>query len=284
MLTPFTENGDVDYGKFVRNVQKWNEDQLCGYLVLGSNSETAYLTESEKMELMRLTKENAKPGRILLAGTGSDCEQDTIRLTNEAAKMGYDAALVLTPCYYDGQMNAKALIRFFTHVADAADMPIMIYNVPKFTHVNITAEAVSALCRHPNIIGMKDSTGDVPQMATWKRIVPEDFNLMVGTASAWYPALTLGVQAAILALANTNPNECAAVQEAFDAGDWQKARALYQRVFPINTAITATYGIPGLKYAADLMGYEGGFVRSPLGELDEGAKVKIKEIIDKAMA
>ncbi len=283
MITPFKENGDVDYDMFTRNLKKWNEDKLCGYLVLGSNSETVYLTEEEKLELLRLAKEVAKPGRVLLAGTGSDCERDTIRLTNRAARMGYDAALVLTPFYYGGQMSAKALIRYFTNVADASEMPIMIYNVPKFTHVNIMAEAVSVLSRHPNIVGMKDSTGDIPQMATWKRIVPEDFNLMVGTASAWYPALALGVEAAVLALANTNPNECAEVQEAFDAGDWQKARITYQRIFPINTAITATYGIAGLKYAAGLMGYEGGCVRSPLTEIDETAKSKIKEIIERAM-
>lgn len=284
MITPFQENGDVDYEKFVRNIQKWNEDELAGYLVLGSNSETVYLTEEEKIKLMRLTKEHAKPGRVLLAGTGCDSERDTIRLTNIAAEMGYDAALILTPFYYIGKMNAGAMIRYFTHVADASRIPIMIYNVPKFTHNNITAEAVSELCRHPNIVGMKDSTGDVPQMATWKRIVPEDFNLMVGTASALYPALCLGVKAGILALANSHPNECAAVQKAYDAGDHETALSIYQRMFPVNAAVTGTYGIAGLKYACDLMGYEGGCVRSPLCDSTEAEREAIRKIVENAKA
>ena len=282
MLTPFTHEGDVDYRKFERNMAKWNDANLAGYLVLGSNSETAYLTENEKVELMKIAKRTATPGRKLLVGTGTDCERDTIARNNIAAEMGYDAALVLTPCYYTGSMNAAALIRYFTHVADKSELPVMIYNVPKFTHVNITADALSVLVQHPNIIGMKDSTGDIPQMATWLRIVPEDFALFVGTASAWFPALCMGVRSAILALANTHPNECAAVQAAYDKGDLAESLATYQRVFPVNTAITGTYGIPGLKVAADLMGYEGGFVRSPLGDLTEQQKSDLATIVNRA--
>ncbi|MFC0273691.1 dihydrodipicolinate synthase family protein [Metabacillus herbersteinensis] len=162
-------------------------------------------------------------------------------------------------------------------------MPILIYNVPKFTGVNIKADAVEVLSDHANIIGMKDSTGDVPQLATFKRIVPEDFNLIVGTASALFPVLTLGVDAAILALANCNPIECAKVQEFYEAGDILAAREIYQTMFPVNTAVTGTYGIPGLKYACDLMGYQGGFVRSPMLEISQDDKSKMKNIIDEAM-
>lgn len=283
MITPFKENGDVDFDGFVSNVQKWNEDKLAGYLVLGSNSETVYLNEKEKLELIRLTVENKKPGRHVIVGSGMESLRETIELTNKAAKLGVDSALVLTPFYYGNSMTSEALIKYFTQLADNSDIPILIYNVPKFTHVNIKADAVAALSKHPNIIGMKDSLGDVPQLATFKRIVPEDFNLLVGTASAWFPALTLGIKAAILALANSNPNECAYVQESFDNGNWEESRAVYQRVFPINTVVTATYGIAGLKYACDKLGYTGGFVRSPLLPIRDADKKAIDEIIEKAL-
>lgn len=283
MITPFKENGDVDYKAFTSNIEKWNNDKLSGYLVLGSNSETVYLNEEEKIELIKLTVERAKPGRHIIVGSGMESLRETIRFTNIAAKLGVHAALVLTPFYYGGKMNSEALINYFTLLADNSDIPILIYNVPKFTHINIKADAVAILSEHPNIIGMKDSLGDVPQLATFKRVVPEDFNLMVGTASAWYPALTLGIKAGILALANCNPNECAEVQEAFDNGHWEKAREIYQNIFPINTAVTATYGIAGLKYACDILGYNGGTVRYPLLPITDDEKKNIDSILKKAL-
>lgn len=282
MITPFKENGDVDYKSFVANMDKWNDTGMSGYLVLGSNSETSYLNEEEKLELIKLAVSTRKPGKNLMVGSGMESLRETISLTNKAAKLGVDAALVLTPSYYNANMTSEAMINFFTQLADNSDIPILIYNVPKFTHINIKADAVAVLSKHPNIIGMKDSSGDVPQMATWKRIVPEDFNLLVGTASAWYPALTLGVKGAVLALANSNPNECVQVQESFECGDWNKARDIYQRMFPVNGAVTATYGIAGLKYVCDKLGYAGGYVRSPLLPLKENEKAAIDEILKKA--
>ena len=282
MITPFKENGDVDYEAFEGNVQCWNKDELAGYLVLGSNSETAYLAEEEKIELIKIIVSNAKPGRHIIVGSGLESLRETIRFTNIAAKLGVHAALVLTPSYYGGKMTHEALVNFFTGLADNSDIPILIYNVPKFTHINIKPETVEVLSKHPNIVGMKDSLGDVPQLATFKRIVPHEFNLMVGTASAWFPALTLGIKAGILALANCNPNECVSVKENFDNGGWEKARVIYQRVFPINTAVTGTYGIAGLKYACDLLGYKGGTVRAPLLPLKEEEKHSIEAILKKA--
>lgn len=284
MITPFKENGDVDYKAFESNIEKWNQDRLAGYLVLGSNSETVYLSEEEKIQLIKITVSNAKSDRYILVGSGMESLRETIRFTNIAAKLGVHAALVLTPFYYGGKMTNEALINYFTKLADNSDIPILIYNVPKFTHINIKAEVVEILSRHPNIIGMKDSLGDVPQLATFKRVVPDDFNLLVGTASAWYPALTLGIKAGILALANCNPNECADVKEAFDSGDWEKAREIYQRIFPINTAVTATYGIAGLKYACDVLGYNGGTVRCPLLPINEEQKKSIEAILRNALS
>lgn len=280
MITPFSENDDVDYDKFVDNVEKWNEYDLAGYLVLGSNSETVYLTEVEKLKLVALVVKHRKAGKLVMVGTGMESTRDTIALTNKAADLGADCALILTPFYYGGKMNDEALINYFTEVADSVKIPVLIYNVTKFTHVNISPAAVQVLAKHPNIIGLKDSSGSIPQLIDYKKAVDMDnFNLMVGTASAWYPALTLGVEGSVMALANCCPEECIEVQKEFEAGSLDKAREIYERVFPVNSAVTGKYGIAGLKYACDLLGFSGGFVRKPLLQLKEAEKVGLKEIL-----
>lgn len=279
MITPFHENGAVNYEAFVANIEKWNAAPLSGYLVLGSNSEAVYLTEAEKLRLIEITAQTAHPDRIILAGTGMESTRATLDLTNKAAEAGAHAALILTPFYYGNSMDDLALTTFFTDVADNADIPILIYNVTKFTHINISAKAVAVLSQHPKIIGMKDSSGNIPQLVAFQSVISEEFTLMVGTASAWYPALNLGIQAAIMALANIAPDECVRVQQAFDLGDQASAQTLYRQLLPVNTAITATYGVAGLKYAADLRGYCGGWVRKPLLPLHATAHDRIQEIL-----
>jgi 4-hydroxy-2-oxoglutarate aldolase len=282
MLTPFKANGDVDYDSHILNLERWNKERLAGYLVLGSNSETAYLNEAEKIKLIKLTVKNAKKGRFILAGTGIESARETITLTNKAADLGVDAALVLTPSYYHSKMNEEAQIKFFTEVADKTRIPVMIYNVTAFTHINVTVNTVRVLSKHPNILGMKDSTGNVPQLTSFLSVIDRGFNLMTGTLSAWYPALTLGIKAGIFAVSNCAPNDCTAIQTAFDKGDLETARKIYFRIFPVNNAVTAAYGVAGLKYASDLMGYHGGHVRSPLLQLKEEEKIRIKEILETA--
>ncbi|MCL2856428.1 MAG: dihydrodipicolinate synthase family protein [Oscillospiraceae bacterium] len=282
MITPFKESGDVDYSGFASNIQKWNNDRMAGYLVIGSNSETVYLNEEEKLELVKLTVENSAPGRVVMAGTGLESARETITFTNKCARLGAHCALVLTPFYYGGSMTTAAMIKYFTTVADASDIPVLLYNVSKFTHVNLSAEAVAELSRHPNIVGMKDSNGDVPQLATFLRVADPSFQVMTGTFSAWYPALALGVTGIISAMANCSPNEIAEVQELFDAGKWEEARDLYQRMFPVNGAVTGSFGIAGLKFATDYCGYTGGYVRNPLSDSSEEDKKKLAAILQKA--
>ncbi|MCL1816109.1 MAG: dihydrodipicolinate synthase family protein [Clostridiales bacterium] len=283
MITSFTPDGAVDYAAFIANIEHWNEDDLSGYLVNGSNSETAYLTEYEKLQLLRLTVKHAKTGRLIIAGTGLESLTETIRFTNICAAEGAAYALVLTPCYYDTSMTSAALIDFFTRLADASKIPILLYNVPKFTHVNMKADAVKKLAQHQNIVGMKDSTGDVPQLASFLSITAgQDFEIFVGTVSAWFPALTLGITAGIHATANCAPNACAALQQAFNAQDNDRAIAIYQALLPLNTAVTATYGIAGLKLAADILGYQGGTVRCPLQPLNEGQQQGLRLIVETA--
>lgn len=279
MITPFKENGELDCEAFVHNVKMWEQTGMEGLLVLGSNSETPFLREEEKLKLIELTVEHGGD-KVVMCGTGMETAEDTIDLTNKAARIGADCALILTPCFYDAAMKTPALVEYYTTIADHADIPVLIYNVPKFTHVNVGADLVARLAKHKNIIGMKDSSGDMPQFATFKRVTAgEEFSIFVGTASALYPALALGAAGGILALANCNPGECVEVYEKYLRGDMEGALETYQRIFPINTAVTAAYGISGLKYACTLQGYQGGYVRKPLMELTEDAKQSIETIL-----
>jgi 4-hydroxy-2-oxoglutarate aldolase len=282
MITPFTKEGEADYAAHKRNVERWNKEELAGYLVLGSNSETPYLNETEKIRLIELTTQYAARGRKIFAGTGLESTRDSIRLTNRAADLGAHAALVLTPCFYGSQMSDDALIAHYRHIADAAHIPILIYNMPAFTHINISVDAIGALSRHPNVIGMKDSAGDVRQLEAIMKVVPDTFNLIVGTAAAWYPALTLGICAGILALANVAGNQCALIQKYHEGGQGEKARELHESLVRLNAAVTSTFGIAGLKYAATMLGYDGGFVRSPLLPPAESAQKQIEELLSAA--
>ncbi len=282
-ITPFTRDGAVDFKAHAANVKRWNGAGLRGYLVLGSNSEAVYLNEREKLQLIEQTRENAGPGHLILAGAGMESTRETIHLTKEAARAGAQAALIITPSFYQEQMKDDAQVRHFLSIADAAPIPVLMYNVTKYTGINLSPRAVGQLSRHPNIIGMKDSSGSIPQLVQYQKATAgEDFTILVGTASAWYPALTLGVGGAVMALANCAPRECVRVQELFDQGRKEDAEELYRRLFPVNQAVTATYGIAGLKYACALRGYQGGFVRSPLPELNEQQKVEVKEILEEA--
>lgn len=282
MITPFDKSGEVDYLAHIHNVKKWNTSELAGYLVLGSNSEAVYLNEKEKLNLIEKTAEYAPSNRIILAGTGMESTKETIHLTNEAARAGAHAALVVTPFYFRSQMTSQALIDHYTAIADASSIPILIYNVTKYTGINISPSTVGVLSQHPNIIGMKDSSGSIPQLLQFQASAASDFNILVGTASAWYPALNLGVKAAIMALANCAPEACIQVQQLFQEGKTKVAEALYRKIFPVNTAVTATFGVAGLKYACSQLGFKGGYVRQPLSELTDKEKAAIDGILTNA--
>ena len=282
MMTPFREDEKVDYEMFVRNILRWNKDKLGGYVVLGSNSETAYLSEGEKLKLIALTLETAKRGRPVIAGTGLESARETLRLTEKAARMGIDAALVLTPCYYGDQMSDDALIEYFMFVAERSPVPILMYNVPRYTHLNLSVNVVRRLSEHPNIVGMKDSTGDIGQVKLFIKYASAHFQVIVGSASVWYPSLAEGVKAGILALSNFAGNQCAQIQLHVGAGNLREAEELHKRLLPVNTAITTTFGVSGLKFAATMVGYEGGFVRRPLRPLSDESKKSILGILKSA--
>jgi 4-hydroxy-2-oxoglutarate aldolase len=281
ITTPFVD-GKVAYDKLVDNIAKWNKTGLAGYVAFGSNGEYVYLSEEEKLEVVRTVVQSAGPGMKVIAGTGCESTWQTIQLTNACAKLGAHAALVVTPFYYGGRMNEEALFRHFTAIAEASDIPILIYNVTKFTNINVSVALTARLSRHPNIIGIKDSNGNVSSLGEMVNAVDKDFSVLVGTAGALFGALTLGAVGGVLALANVAPEACVRIQHLLKQGDLNAARQLQIRMLPVNTAVTATYGVPGLKAALDMLGYFGGEPRLPLLAASSKERAEIEAILRKA--
>lgn len=262
--TPFGEDGEVAYERLAENLQRWNRTGLSGYLVIGSNGEFATMTELEKLRLLEVARKHIPAEKRLIAGTGCESTRETVALTRRAASVGAEAALVVTPWYNKGAMKTRELMAHFTSVADAAPIPVLLYNVPQFTGVTIEADAVARLAEHPNIIGMKDSLGDMELFAEYIRVTPPSFVLFIGSALSFYTALCLGARGGILALANIVPQECVGIQRVYEDGKHEEAKRLQLRLLPLASAIGSRFGIGGLKAAMTLLGYYGGAPRPPL--------------------
>ncbi len=281
ITTPFI-NDSVAYDKLASNIEKWGRTGLRGFVVLGSNGEYVCLSEEEKRKVVETVVQAAPEHMSVIAGTGCESTKETIRLTADCAALGAHAALVVTPHYFGGKMTEAALVKHFTAVADSSPIPIILYNVPKFTHVNLTVNVVARLSRHANIIGIKDSTGNVIQLGEFLNQVEDDFSLLVGTAGALFGGLTLGCAGGVLALANVAPQNCVKIYEFIKQGDYEAAKQLQLKMIPLNQAVTATYGVPGLKAAMDMLGYFGGNPRPPLLPSSEKDKSEIRDILIKA--
>ncbi len=279
--TPFI-NGNIAYDELAANIDKWRKTGLKGLVAMGSNGEYVYLSTKEKREFVAKVVELTPDHMRVIAGTGCESTEETIELTRNCAECGAHAALVVTPHYYGGRMNDEALLAYFTAVADHSPIPILLYNVPKFTNINMTCGLVARLSRHPNIVGIKDSTGNVNQLGDIANNVDADFNLLVGTAGALFGALALGCVGGVLALANVAPQICVQIYQLVQDGKFEAAKRLQLKMIPVNQAITATYGVPGLKAAMDMLGYFGGDPRPPLLPSSENEKSEIRELLIKA--
>lgn len=278
--TPFDAGGEVAYGALVANLERWNDYDLAGYVVLGSNGEGVLLSDEEKGQVWEAARRAIPQPKALIAGTGAQSTRGTIALTRRAADAGADAALVVTPAYYSPKMTAEALVRHYEAVADASPIPILIYNVPKFTGVNMDAAAIARAADHANIVGTKDTGGNITQLAQTVHLAGPGFQVLAGSAGFFLAGLTVGAVGGILALANIAPDRCLELYGHFVAGRMAEAAALQRRLIPVNNAVTSGLGIAGLKAALDLLGYYGGPVRPPLLDLGADEHRRLQEILE----
>ena len=277
ITTPFTADGEIYKTKLTYNVEKWNRTGLSGYVVCGSTGESVFLTPEEKFLCWELVASAAAPDKLLMAGTGVESVRETVSLTNKAAEMGYKAAMVRTPHYYKSLLNrADAQVLYFRSVADQVKIPVMIYNWPQATGVDIAPEAVALLSEHPNIIAIKESSGSMEKVMQMIRETKPGFQVLVGSAPTLAPSFQVGAVGAVLAFANAAPYATISIWEAHRTREQAAAMDWQSRISRAAQLVTTKYGVPGLKHAMDLMGYYGGPPRLPLTVVGPEAKREIE--------
>jgi 4-hydroxy-2-oxoglutarate aldolase len=262
--TAFDRDENILPEKIRFNIEKLSRYDLAGFLILGSNGEQVMLSEKEKIEAIAAAREALPGNKLLLAGTGCQSTRETITLTRAAASAGAHAVLVLNPFYYKGNMNHDELVRHYYDVADASPVPVLVYNMPGNTGLDMNARMIIAMAEHPNIVGLKESGGNVVKMGEVLGNVKPGFQVLAGGAGFLLPALAVGAVGGILASANIAPGHCLSLYNSFFAGDIGHARKLQHDIIGMNAAVTARWGVPALKAVMDMLGLYGGHVRRPL--------------------
>jgi len=278
--TFFDQQDELDLVTLRRHMQRLAETGIAGYVIMGTNGEAVHLTKEERTQVVETARAAAGEHALILAGCGEQSTRATIANCQQAAPAGASVALVLPPFYFKGRMDSRALITHYRIVADSSPLPVVIYNMPASTGgLDLDAATICTLAEHPNIIGVKDSAGNMVKLAQIYSATPSRFRVFAGSAGYLLPALTVGAVGAVAALANVFPHEVCRVQELFNAGQLQEARLLQARLAPANTAVTVTYSVPGLKAALELTVGYGGRPRPPLLPLTGEERNHLAEIL-----
>ena len=277
--TPFDHNGDIDTRRLRDALARWVVGPLTGFVVLGSNGEAVFLDDDEVDRVIATAREAVPKTRTLVIGTGRESTRATIRATKRAAELGADFVLVRTPGFFKSQMTNDAFVRHYTAVADASPVPVLLYNFTAVTGVNLLPVAVSRLATHPNIVGMKESGGDIAQIADLVSGTPDAFAVLAGTTSTFYAALCVGCVGGVLAPACVVPEACVRLFDLTKAGHHEEARTLQAELVPLARLLGPTYGVPGLKAALMLAGYDVGVPRSPLAPVPDSAVAALRDAL-----
>jgi 4-hydroxy-2-oxoglutarate aldolase len=282
VTTTFTSAEDFDAEAFTANLSKWNDTGVIGYVVLGSTGERVNLDEREYLQVIQAARRAVPESLSFIVGAGQQSTRGTISEIERAANAVAEAVLVITPHYYRAAITQDALVGHYTTVADASPVPIILYSMPDLTGVKIEPETAVRLSEHQNIIGIKDSSADIAQLAETVRLAPRDFAVMIGNGTVLCKALQAGARGGILAVACVVPQLCLEIYRAVQAGDNARAKLLQERLSPLARAVTKTHGIGGLKTAMEMAGFAGGAVRQPLQSPDEDATAEIARLISDA--
>ncbi|MHB9287826.1 dihydrodipicolinate synthase family protein [Halobacteriales archaeon Cl-PHB] len=275
LVTPFDESGDVDHDRLAALVD-WLEARDVDFLVpCGSTSEAELLTADERRRVVETVVDAASVP--VVAGTGHPGYRETMAATDAAAGAGADAALVVTPFYYPHDQDT--LVDYYREVADASPLPVYLYSVPKFTGVGLDPETVERLADHPNVAGLKDSSGDIGSLVRiQRRVADADFDLLVGSGSVLAQGLDAGAGGGVLALSNVAPEASARIADVH-GDDPARARSLNADLVELNVAVTAEYGVPGLKWAMRERGAPAGRPRSPHQWPDGAARSRLESLV-----
>jgi 4-hydroxy-2-oxoglutarate aldolase len=276
ITTPFV-NDEVSFDRLQQNVQKYSKTPLKGLFVLGSNGESKCCTESEKLKILELVLKEKSPSQVIMAGAGYESTRQTIEFSKRVADLGADFVSLVTPSYFKKSLTDEVLIGYYKDVAEALQVPVLIYNAPGFTGITVSPRVVEVLSQHPNIAGMKDtSPGNI---ANYLDVSAERFSVLAGTINFLFIGLTLGARGGVVSLADAFPEPCCELYTRFVAGDVEGARRLHSALFRLNQSVSGAGGVAAVKGAMDIAGYHGGPPRLPLAPLTDAQKQKIRAAV-----
>jgi 4-hydroxy-2-oxoglutarate aldolase len=276
MCTPFV-NQEVSIENVRNNMHKYRTTALAGYFVLGSNGENKSLTEKEKLEVLETVVSEKAEQQVVLAGAGFESTRQTVAFSKKAAGLGADYVTIVTPSYFKKRFTDEALVRYYTDVADAIPIPVVVYNAPGFTGMTVSTGLIANISQHPNVAGMKDTSKG--NMSGYLEAAGEDFDVLSGTVSTLFESMALGATGGVVSLANAFPEPCCRLYEAFAAGNMDDARKLHFRLFRLNRSVSGSFGVAGVKYAMELGGFYGGDPRLPLLPITEDGKESIRNAV-----
>ncbi len=276
ITTPFL-NEEVSIKHLKENIRKYKETPLDGFLVLGSNGESKSLTEDEKLKILEVVVEGKTEHQIVMAGTGYESTRQTIAFSKKTASLGADFVSILTPSYFKKSLTDEAIIGYYSDVAEALSIPVLLYNAPGFTGMTLSPRVIETLSGHQNIAGMKDtSPGSIAQ---YIEVCGETFDVLAGTINTLFIGLSLGAKGGVVSLANAFPEPCCELYEKYKSGDREGARKLHSKLFRLNQSVSGVGGVAAVKQAMEVAGYYGGPPRLPLLPIKDAGKKMIKDAI-----
>jgi 4-hydroxy-tetrahydrodipicolinate synthase len=279
-ITPFTEKGELNLEALRTCIRFWIENGVDGLMPCGSNGEAPYLAREERQKIIATVLEEAKKGVTVMAGTGAPSTWETIRLTKDAADLGVDAAVVVTPYYF--RLSNREIISHYKAVLEAVDIPIILYSVPKFTGITLEPAVIAELAKeYSHVAGVKDSSGNIATITETISLIGEKIAVLAGTADTVLPTLTLGGKGAVIAIANPYPKLCASLYKAYKNGEYQKAATLQKAINHINEILVKRYNqLSAIKEAMRMLGLPAGYPRKPALPLDETAKKEVEKLVE----
>lgn len=283
ITTPFHGDGELDFSGLRSNIAKWNGTGITGLVVLGSTGERVNLSEAEQLQVLATAREKLPPALLFIAGVGQQSTRGTIQeIERITSTMKADAVLVITPHFYRAAITQDALVDHYTAVADASAVPLVLYSMPALTGIKIEAISAARLSRHPNVVGIKDSSNDIAALVETIKLVQSDFAVLTGNGTVLHEALSAGACGAILAVGCVAPELCLEIFRAGKSGDKERSERLQGALTPLAAAVTTRFGIGGLKAALEMIGYAGGQVRAPLRAAGDEARAEIRRSLEGA--
>ena len=279
VTTPFTASETPDLVGFASNISSHLAHGLHGVVVCGSTGEAALLDEAERTSLIETARAAVPSDRLLLMGTGAESTKQCVTRCRDAGARGANAVLVVAPHYYGPQMTAAALRTHYQRVADESPVPVVLYNIPKYMHFRLEPDLVAELSMHENIVGIKDSSGDMALLEGYLQAQGSKFTVLTGNGGQLLPGLQLGVRGGIVAVGLFAAGLCVDVYDGFRNGDLTRATIAQDRLKPMATQIVAGLGVPGVKAAMEAVGLVGGPVRLPLLPVNADQRKAVQDLM-----